>query len=346
MRHRLGWVELLALAAVFASAVAVSGQAGEKKKLVIGMASREIVNDFNRTIIEGTRRVVEAAGGELIVTDGNADIRQHIDNISNLINRKVDGIVIQLGDPSQLASVVARANEEGIPVATAVIGQRIPGVITDVNGDEEMSGMLLGRQLLNDIDAKGRVFMISVPGAPVLEKKLRIMRALLSGYDGVWMSEVYPTQHSVPYTLNVMQNILTANPNPGDITAVFVTYDLLTSGAIQAIVNAGREKDIKVYSADGDQLGFQMLFEKDNPLVATASQDTFQIGVMAAQALVDVINGGDPSVYPAALYTEGTALASKNNIDKAIKIAKSKWGENCLEEWGIDEAELRKDFAK
>ena len=345
MRHHLGWVGTALLAALFMPAFAASAQAGEKKP-VIGVASREIVNDFNRTIIEGVRRVVEAAGGEIIVTDGNADIRQHIDNISNLINRKVDGIVIQLGDPAQLESVVARATAEGIPVATAVIGQRIPGSITDVNGDEEMSGMLLGRQLLNDIDAKGRVFMISVPGAPVLEKKLRIFRSLLSGYDGVWMSEVYPTQHSVPYTLNVMQNILTANPNPGDITAVFVTYDLLTSGAIQAIVNAGREKEIKVYSADGDQLGFQMLFEKDNPLVATASQDTFQIGVMAAEALIDVINGGDPAAYPASLYTEGTALASKTNIDKAIQIAKSKWGEKSLEEWGVDEADVRKEFSK
>ncbi len=345
MRHQPGWLGTAFLAAVFASVLAAPAWAGEKKP-VIGVASREIVNDFNRTIIEGVRRVVEAAGGEIIVTDGNADIRQHIDNISNLINRKVDGIVIQLGDPAQLESVVARASGAGIPVSTAVIGQRIAGAITDVNGDEEMSGMLLGRQLLNDIDAKGRVFMISVPGAPVLEKKLRIFRSLLSGYDGVWMSDVYPTQHSVPYTLNVMQNILTANPNPGDITAVFVTYDLLASGAIQAIVNAGREKDIKVYSADGDQLGLQMLFEKDNPLVATASQDTFQIGVMAAEALIDVINGGDPSAYPASLYTEGTALASKANIDRAIQIAKSKWGANCLEEWGIDEAELRREFEK
>jgi ribose transport system substrate-binding protein len=314
------------LAAVLTSSFTATVRAGEQKKLVIGVASREIVNDFNRTIIECVRRVVEAAGGEIIVTDGNADIRQHIDNISNLINRKVDGIVIELGDPAQLASVVARAGEAGIPVATAVIGQRIPGAITDVNGDEEMSGMLLGRQLLTDIEAKGKVFMISVPGAPVLEKKLRIFRSLLSGYDGVWMSDVYPTQHSVPYTLNVMQNILTANPNPGDITAVFVTYDLLASGAIQAIVNAGREKD--------------------NPLVATASQDTFQIGVMAAEALVDVINGGDAAKYPASLYTEGTALASKANIDKAIQIAKSKWGEKSLEEWGIDEAELREAFGK
>ena len=330
---------------VVAAAMLATARAGAGEKLVIGMAVREIVNDFNRTIIEGSRKVVEENGGELIVTDGNADIRKHLDNISNLITRKVDGIIVQLGEPSQLVSVFEKAKEAGIPVSSTSVGQRTPGCITDVNGDEELSGMLLGRQLLHDTNAIGRVFMISVPGAPVLEKRLRVFRALLSGYENIWLSEVYPTQHSVADTLNIMQNILTANPNPGDITAVFVTYDLLASGAVQAIKNAGREKEIKVYSIDGDKIAFQMLFEEDSPFVATVSQDTYEVGVLAAQALLDVLLGRrDPDTIPAALYPEDTLLASTTNIVKAIAVAKKKWGENCLEEWEIDEEELLRRY--
>lgn len=334
------WLGLACLGMAAAMLAGAWGQAGEKK-LVIGMAVREITNDFNRTIIEGSRQVVEANGGELIVTDGNADIRKHIDNISNLITRKVDGIIVQLGEPAQLAAVFEKAKAAGIPVSSTSVGQRTPGCITDVNGDEELSGMLLGRRLLNDTNAKGRVFMISVPGAPVLEKRLRVFRALLSGYENIWMSEVYPTQHSVADTLNIMQNILTANPNPGDIAAVFVTYDLLASGAVQAIKNAGREKEIKVYSIDGDKIAFQMMFEEDNPFTATVSQDTYGVGVLAAEALMDVIKGRkNPADIPAALYPEDTLLASTTDIVKAIAVAKKKWGEDCLKEWEIDEAEL------
>lgn len=180
----------------------------------------------------------------------------------------------------------------------------------------------------------------------MLEKRLRTFRALLSGYENVWVSDVYPTQHSVPFTLNVMQNILTANPNPGDISAVFVTYDLLASGAVQAIKNAGREKEIKVYSVDGDKIAYQMMFEEDNPFVATVSQDTFEVGVLAAQALMDVIHGKDPATIPAALYPENTELASKTNVAKAIQVAKNKWGKNILEELGFDEQELLEQFKK
>ncbi|MDR0362049.1 MAG: substrate-binding domain-containing protein [Planctomycetota bacterium] len=337
MAKRISATACLGLAV---AVVLSSGSVAGEKKLVIGMAVREITNDFNRTIIEGGRKVVEENGGELVVTDGNADIRKHIDNISNLITKQVDGVIVQLGEPSQLVSVFEKAKAAGIPVSSTSVGQRTPGCITDVNGDEELSGMLLGRQLLNDLNAKGRVFMISVPGAPVLEKRLRVFRALLAGYENIWLSDVYPTQHSVTDTLNVMQNILTANPNKEDIAAVFVTYDLLASGAVQAIKNAGREKDIKVYSIDGDKIAFQMMFEEDNPFVATVSQDTYGVGVLAAQALMDVIHGKDPETIPAALYPDDTLLASNTNIKKAVEVARRKWGENCLEEWEIDEAEL------
>lgn len=307
-------------------------------ELIIGLASREIVNDYNRGIIEGAKQVVESAGGSLIVADGQTDIRKHIDNISNLITRGVKGLIVQLGDPEQLASVFEKAQKAGIPVITTTIGQTTPGALCDVNGDDELMTVILARQLLTDIKAKGKVYIISVPGAPVLETRVRIMKAVLSGYNGVQIAEVAPTQHSVPYTLNVMQNILTANPNPGDIAAVFVTYDLIGSGAVQAIKNAGRAKDIKVYAIDGDEIGFQMLFDKEGPFYATVSQNVKQIGQLAAELLLKAINGRTDEV-PYAAYPEMT-LVSKTNIPFAIQAAKTKWGDDCLTRWGIDENSL------
>jgi ribose transport system substrate-binding protein len=308
------------------------------KKFAIGLASREIVNDYNRGIIEGAKKVIEAAGGELIVADGQTDIRKHIDNISNLITRGVNGLIVQLGDPEQLASVFQKAQKAGIPVITTTIGQTTPGALCDVNGDDELMTVILARQLLTDIKAQGKVYIISVPGAPVLETRVRIMSAVLKGYNGVKLAEVAPTQHSVPYTLNVMQNILTANPNPGDIAAVFVTYDLIGSGAVQAIKNAGRAKDIKVYAIDGDEIGFQMLFDKNGPFYATVSQNVKQIGEIAAEMVLKAINGKAGEI-PYAAYPE-MSLVSKTNMEVAIKAAKTKWGDDCLTRWNLDEKSL------
>jgi len=115
-----------------------AAEAGEKKP-VVGFASREMVNDYNRGIVEGARKVVEAAGGTLVTTDGQADIRKHIDNINSFVTRGVDGILVQLGDPEQFAAVFAKAKAAGIPVVTTSIGQTSPDALCDVNGDDDVN---------------------------------------------------------------------------------------------------------------------------------------------------------------------------------------------------------------
>ncbi len=314
-----------------------AAEAGEKKP-VVGFASREMVNDYNRGIVEGARKVVEAAGGTLVTTDGQADIRKHIDNINSFVTRGVDGILVQLGDPEQFAAVFAKAKAAGIPVVTTSIGQTSPDALCDVNGDDEIMTAILIRQMVTDIKAKGKVYIISVPGAPILETRARIARAFLSGYSGVSVADTVPTQHSVPYTLNVMQNILTANPEPGSVAAVFVTYDLLASGAAMAIANAGRQDEIKVYSIDGDEIGFQMLFDKSNPFAATVSQNVENIGAIAADQVLKAIDGRADEV-PYAVYPP-SFLAAKANLAEAVKVAKDKYGPDCLEKWDIDEKAL------
>lgn len=334
MRTLVTFAVALGLALSFALNAA---QAGEKK-IVVGFASREMVNDYNRGIVEGARKVIEAAGGELVATDGQADIRKHIDNINSFVTREVDGILVQLGEPEQFAAVFAKAKEAGIPVITTSIGQTAPDALCDVNGDDEIMTANLIRQMVTDIRAKGKVYIISVPGAPILETRARIARAFLSGYSGIEVADTVPTQHSVPYTLNAMQNILTANPEPGSVAAVFVTYDLLASGAAMAIANAGRAEEIKVYSIDGDEIGFQMLFDKTNPFVATVSQNVENIGKAAGEMLLKAING-NPEEVPYSVYPP-SFLASKADLPAAIQVAKDKWGADALEKWSIDEAAL------
>ena len=45
---------------------------------------------------------MEAAGGTLVVADAQTDPRKHNENIENLINSGVDGLIIQLGDAQRL----------------------------------------------------------------------------------------------------------------------------------------------------------------------------------------------------------------------------------------------------
>src|SRR5690606_2784299 len=161
------------------------GPAGPDGPIRVGIASREILNDYNRDIIAGVTSVVEAAGGTVEVTDGGGDQTTHNDNIESLINSDIDALVIQLGDAEQMAPVVQRAVERDIPVVTAGVGSLVEGAITDVGGDEALMAEMLGRTLLGSIDYEGTVYAFWVPGAPLLETRLRVFEAMVADYPRV-----------------------------------------------------------------------------------------------------------------------------------------------------------------
>ena len=321
----------LAMLPLQASAQELSG-----KK--IGIAAREITNDYNRDIIAGAREVLEKAGAEVVVTDGGGDPRKHNENIENLVNSGVAGIVVQLGDAQQLEPVVAKANDAGIPVVTTSVGATTPGALADVGGDDALMSAMMSRALLSSIDYKGDVYVFWVPGAPLLETRKRILEALAADYPQVTLHEV-PTEHSVARVQTQMEDLLTANPAPGSIAAVWGAYDLLTSGAVEAIRRNGRT-EIKAASIDGDRIGFQMLLDQDSPFVATVVQDVPTIGRKAAEVLVDKLGGTDE--FTSALYTDAWLAVRGNGVAAAEK----RWGEGVWDELGMDKADVESRYAQ
>jgi ribose transport system substrate-binding protein len=313
-----------------------SGSAADAKPLRIGMAAREITNDYNRDIIAGATRVIEAAGGTLVIADGQTDPRKHNENIENLINSGVNGLIIQLGNAQQLAPVVATANKAGIPVVTTSVGATTPGALAEVGGDESLMAVLMNRALLSSINYQGDVYVVWVPGAPLLETRKRVLEAMVKDFPRVRLHEV-PTEHSPAKVQAQMEDILTANATPGSIAAVWGAYDLLVSGAVEAIRRAGR-KEIKVASIDGDRIGFQMLLEEDSPFVATVVQDVPHIGELAAQTVLAALKG--EKNFPSTIFTDAWVTTHANVVASAEK----RWGPKIWEELQMPRADVEKRF--
>jgi ABC-type sugar transport system substrate-binding protein len=303
----------------------------------IGIASREILNDYNRGIIAGAQSVIEAAGGSVIVADGQSDPGKHNENITNLINAGVKGIIVSLGDAQQLAPVVAKANEAGIPVVTTAIGAQVEGSVSDVGGDEPLMASMMTRALLSSINYKGDVYVFWVPGAPLLETRKRVLEAIAADYPQVKLHEV-PTEHNPAKVQVQMQDILTANPKKGSVAGVWVAYDLLATGASEAIRQAGRN-EIKIAAIDGDMAGFQMLFQDNSPFVATVAQDVNYMGQVAAEALIQAINGHKNQV-PRALFTTAFVATQKNGVAAAEK----RWGTDFWDKVKMNKAEIESKF--
>ncbi len=194
----------------------------------------------------------------------------------------------------------------------------------------------MNRALLSSINYQGDVYVFWVPGAPLLETRKRILEAMVVDFPQVTLHPV-PTEHSPAKVQTQMEDILTANPEQGSIAAVWGAYDLLTSGAVEAIRRAGRS-EIKVASIDGDRIGYQMLLEENSPFIATVVQDVPHIGELAAQTVLDALGG--KTDFPATTFTNAW-LTTRSNV---VASAELRWGTTVWDDLMIDKADVEARF--
>ena len=299
----------------------------------VGIAIREMVNDVDRDIVNGATAAIEAAGGTVTVTDAGGDARKQNENVENLMNSGVDGLFVVLGDAQQLSPLTQKAADDGILVSTALFGATPDGALTDVGWDDPLASSMMTRALLSSIGYQGDVYVFWVPGAPILETRKRVLEAIVQDYPQVNLIEV-PTEHGAAKSLSQMTDLLNANPEPGSIAGVWGAYDLLVSGANEAIRRAGRD-EIKVTSIDGDQVAFQMLYGEGSPFVATVVGDVLGIGSLGADAIIKAACGRASEV-PISTYTE-MWTATRNN---GVAAGEARWGEGLWDAIGIAKADV------
>ena len=315
-----------------AEAAAASNKSGG---WTIGIANREITNDYNRLIAYGAQDILEAAGCEVIMTDAETDFQKHNENIETLLNSGIDALIIQLGDNEQLAPLCEKAKEKGIPVVTAGIGSHIDNTICDTNADDGLAAVLLADAIFSGIDYAGDVYIFYVPGAPLLENRLAVIQGVAAAYPNINLVPV-ATEHNVSKVQTQMEELLTANPEKGSIAAVIGTYESLITGAVESVRQADRS-EIVMGGIDGDEVSFQMLFTEGSPFQVSVVIDASSIGATAANTVLGVLDGSiDPATVAAKIPTACYCATRRNGAEAA----EMKWGTEIWEKINMSREEV------
>lgn len=277
------------------------------KGVRVGIAMREVLNGYDRSLEAGAAAAVRAAGGTTITTNANGDYTQQLSDIRSLIHSNVKAIIIGLGDATQLAPVVEQAKAKGIIVVTMSVGAVTPGAIADIGGDEFLGGEMVARTFLQSINYTGNVYAVTVPGAPVLEARLAALEAVASAYPSVHI-HVVSTTFSPSDAYNKMRSILAANSSKSSIAGVWVAYDLLGTGPVSAIEQAHRTYiKVGIPGTNAGTSGWKMLFDSASPVVVTGVQDVQAIGSIAGRDVVKALDGQASKISPESWTTNWVA---------------------------------------
>jgi ribose transport system substrate-binding protein len=192
-------------------------------------------------------------GVKLIVRDPNFKSDVQLQAVSSLINDKPDILIVQNPTTTLLARELKRAMDSGIKVIQVNMASN---QLTDayVGADVPKLGRMLADELVKSCGGgKGSGKVSILQGEATAAYSLDMTKAateVLNGDKSIKIVSSQPTNWDANKAADVTTNVLQQNP---DLCGILSVWGPMTAGAAQAVKNAGKQGQVKIFVASDGQ---------------------------------------------------------------------------------------------
>jgi ribose transport system substrate-binding protein len=272
-----------------------ASKAPEKPRIALVMKS--LANEFFLTMEEGARGHQAAHADQYeLFADGikdELDVNRQIQLVEQMMDRRVNAIVIAPADSKALVQVCHRALDAGIVVINidnkfddAVLEER--GIkIPFVGPDNRKGARLAGDYLMTKLQPGDPVAIVQgVPSAfNAIQRLEGFQDAIKAGRLNVVASQVGDWE--MAKANRVMSAMITERP---DIKAVLCANDSMALGAVAALRSAGKLEQVLVVGFDNISAAQELL--RKGELLATVDQHADHLAVFGIEAALHLIETG------------------------------------------------------
>ncbi|MFA6857136.1 MAG: substrate-binding domain-containing protein [Treponema sp.] len=254
--------------------------------LVFGYAVQDLGNQYWVKAADGVKAQCKAKGITCMVMNANTDPATELSNVENMIEKKVNAILLSPWDSDSGATAVKAANKAGIPVFVLDIGVTSGDYVSLIISDNKKGGEMAGEYMASLLPSGAEVAHITC--------QLGYVQPALRGTGfteaataaGLKIVAKQPADSQRAMGMDVMQNLLQAHP---DIAGVFCENDEMALGAVEAVAAAGKEGKISIIGFDGNDDAAKAV--QNGRLAADVAQQPYQMGVMGVDAACDYLQG-------------------------------------------------------
>ena len=262
-----------------------SSESSGEDKIKIGLSISTLNNPFFVTLKEGAEEAAKEGGAELIVLDANDNVSKQISDIEDLIQQKVDVIMINPTDSDAVVTAVEAANEANIGVVTIDRSANGGDVTSYIASDNVKGGVMAAEYIVEAIGGKGKVVEIQgIPGASPTRDRGNGFHSIVDEEEGIEVVASQPADYDRAKGLQIMENILQANP---EIDAVFAHNDEMALGALEAIEASQRSIILVGFDATDD--GLKAI--EEGRMAATIAEKAGEMGKIGAQTSIKIAKG-------------------------------------------------------
>jgi ribose transport system substrate-binding protein len=292
-RYRLFsiWATILTLLS-FAFLTATPTMAQEQKKLRIGVSIPAADHGWTAGIGWWAKRAMSLHPEIEWRYATAADPAKQIADVEDMMANGIDALVILATESAPLTPVAEEAHKRGIYIVNVDRGFLKPVADVFIEGDNAAFGRKSAEFIVAKMKADGKTNLVILEGIPSTVNTARVNAALevFKANPQIKILGQQPAMWNREKGLAVMQNLLTQH---GQIDAVWAGDDDVALGAMQAIKEAGREKDMWIFPGAGMKEVVKMVMDKD-PLIP--ADITYPPSMIAAGIHMAVSNLRDGKV--------------------------------------------------
>ena len=253
-------------------------------KDTIALAVSTLDNPFFVTLKEGAEKEASKLGYNLVVLDSQNDPSKELSNVEDITVRGAKVLLINPTDSTAVANDVRVANKKNIPVITLDRGAAQGDVVSHIASDNVAGGKMAGDFIAEKLGDNAKVIQLEgIAGTSAARERGEGFKQAVQAHKFEILAS-QPADFDRTKGLNVMENLLTAQPN---VQAVFAQNDEMALGAIRAVQAAN--KSVLIVGFDGTDDGVKAV--KSGKLGATIAQQSDLIGALDVQTADKIIKG-------------------------------------------------------
>lgn len=261
---------------------------------------------FFNQMNQGAQEAAKASGKNLVIFNANDNPVSQNDAIENYIQQGVKGIMVDAIDVNGIMPAIKEAAAAKIPVIAIDAVLPAGPQAAQVGVDNLEGGKIIGKYFVDyvakNMGGKARLGIVGALNSAVQNQRQKGFEETLKSNAGITVADVVDGQNVQDTAMTAAENLITGNP---DLTAIYATGEPALMGAIAAVENQGRQKDIKVFGWD---LTSKAISGIDGGYVtAVLQQDPKKMGEEAVKALNAVTSGKTVSktiLVPATVVTK------------------------------------------
>jgi ribose transport system substrate-binding protein len=273
--------EAIQLLTAAAGVAAIGMPARAEDKLTIGVSFQQLSDPFFISIIYGCQKAAKEEGIRLLIHEagGYANVDRQISQIEDLIEKKVNLIIIMPTNAKGVVPVVERAIASGVPAMH--MGSRVASnkMIAFVQSDDHELGASQGRYLADVLKGKGNLLYIAGPaGVTWTRDRLDGFKEGISKAPGLKLLDTLWIDSTREAGLRNIEDKLQTY---SDLDAIGASGDVMTQGAGDAVKAAGKVGKVRLTTAGLSKDTEDMI--RNGVIQMTAAQQTVLIGYNAVK---------------------------------------------------------------